>query len=73
MSAPRRLLMRNAQVVKVVELRCPRCQRGLLLSEGEAIPPKPGQVPYCGDCLEGGERIQMVRREFRSGPTDLHV
>jgi len=64
---------RAGQPIVAVELRCPRCKRGLLLSQGEATPPKPGLVPYCQDCLLEGNTVQMRRKEFRSGPTDLHV
>lgn len=73
MSDSKRLLKRHGQVVHVVEFRCPRCKRGLLLSQGEAISPKPGLVPLCGDCLKEGVRVVFERREFRSGPTDLYV
>lgn len=73
MSNSANVLRRRGQVTKVVEFRCPGCKRGLVLSELEATPPVPGQVPYCHDCLQAGRKVQMVRREYRSGPNGLHV
>lgn len=64
---------RTGKPMKVVEMRCPRCKRGLLCSEGEATPPIPGQVPYCADCLKEKIQVVMERRVYRSGPIDLHV
>jgi hypothetical protein len=66
-------LRRHGKSVQVVEFRCPRCKRGLLLTKAEAQPPQPGLVPYCQDCLMEKCPVQMVRRAYRSGPTDLHV
>ena len=66
-------LRRHGRDVRVVEFRCPNCKRGLLCSQGEATPPKPGQVPYCGHCLKLGLLVQMRRREYPNGPIDLHV
>ncbi len=73
MSRESRLLRRHGSVVHVYEVRCGRCKRGLLLSEGEAAPLKVGKVPFCGDCLKEGIKIQMRVRKFVSGPPDLHV
>ncbi len=64
---------RAGSPMRIVELRCRRCARRLLLSQGEATPPQPNQVPYCGDCLKDGVRVILSRREFRSGPPDLRV
>ena len=64
---------RAGRPMVVIEFSCRRCQRRLLTSQGEANPPKPGQVPWCGDCLKQGERIELTRRVYRSGPPDLIV
>jgi len=64
---------RAGHVMRIVEFLCPRCRRRLLTSQAEATPPSSGLVPYCGDCLKQGERVVLTRREFRSGPPDLHA
>jgi len=71
MSAVRR--DKTGHPVRIVELLCPRCRRRLLTSAGEACGPSPRSVPLCGPCLAGGNRVVMMRREYRSGPPDLIV
>jgi hypothetical protein len=72
-SANRRLMKRHGRVVHMVELRCPRCKRGKLLTRGEAAPLYLGHTPLCADCLAEGYRCPMRTREYSSGPIDLHV
>ena len=64
---------RAGQPMKVVELKCPRCKRGLLVSQGQATPPIPGYVPYCWHCQQEKVNVVIEAKPYRSGPTDLHV